>query len=121
VLIGGGVGITPIRALLDEFKDSASVDVLFRAPREEDLILREELDYIASKSHGTVRVHYMAGPRKNFPMDAPFLGALIPDIADSEIYICGPLALIETVVQAAKELGVSATRVHHEEFVYHAV
>ena len=121
VLIGGGVGITPIRALLDEFKDSASVDVLFRAPREEDLILREELDYIASKSHGTVRVHYMAGPRKKFPMDAPVLGALIPDIADAEIYICGPLALIETVVLAAKELGVSATRVHHEEFVYHAV
>jgi ferredoxin-NADP reductase len=119
-LIGGGVGITPIRALLDEFKDSASVDVIFRAPREEDLILREELDYIASNSKGAVRVHYMVGPRTKYPMDAAFLGALIPDIADAEIYICGPVALIETVVEAAKELGVPANRVQHEEFVYHA-
>lgn len=121
VMIGGGVGITPIRALLDEFKSSAKIDVIFRAPRVEDLVLKEELDYIAANSKGSIRVHYMAGPRKNYPMDAPFLKALIPDIADSDIYICGPVALIETVVDAAHELGVSPTRVHHEEFVYHAV
>ncbi len=44
VLVGGGVGITPVRALLDEFKSGVEIDVIYRASRKEDLDLQEELD-----------------------------------------------------------------------------
>jgi predicted ferric reductase len=46
VLVGGGVGITPVRALMDEFNGGAQIDVIFRASREEDLVLKAEMDYL---------------------------------------------------------------------------
>jgi predicted ferric reductase len=120
VLVGGGVGITPIRALMDEFKNGVQLDVIYRVSRKEDLVLKEELDYLEANSGGTIRVHYLVGSRKNHPMDAKALKELVPRISDSDIYICGPGPLVETVKQAAEDLGVPKNRFHDEAFAFHA-
>jgi predicted ferric reductase len=120
VLVGGGVGITPVRALLDEFKNGVEIDLLYRASREEDLVLRDELDYLAAHSGGTIRVHYLVGSRREFPMDAKSLKKLVPRISDSDIYICGPGPLVETVKEAAEDLGVPKNRFHEEAFAFHS-
>ena len=119
VLIGGGIGVTPVRALLDEFKTSVQIDFIYRASREEDLALKGELDQIAAESGGSTRVHYMVGSRREHPMDAAHLLSVVPRVRDSDIYICGPKPLVAAVVQAAHDLGMSADRVHHEEFEFH--
>ena len=120
VLIGGGVGITPIRALMEEFRAGVQLDVIFRASKVEDLVLREEMDYLAAKSEGSIRIHYLVGSRKNHPMDAKSLKELVPRFADSDIYICGPAPLVEAVRAAAKELGVPKNRFHDEAFAFHS-
>ncbi len=120
VLIGGGVGITPVRALMDEFKDGVEMDLIYRASRQEDLVLREELDYMAYNSGGTIRVHYLVGSRKNHPMDSRSLKALVPRFADCDIYICGPGPLVEAVREAAQDLGVPKNRFHDEAFAFHS-
>ena len=120
VLIGGGVGITPIRALMEEFREGVQLDVIFRASRSEDLVLREEMDYLAAQSEGSIRVHYLVGSRKIHPMDARSLKSLVPRFADSDIYICGPGPLVETVREAAKDLGVPKNRFHDEAFAFHS-
>jgi predicted ferric reductase len=120
VLIGGGVGITPIRALMEEFRAGVQLDVIFRASKAEDLVLREEMDYLAAKSEGSIRIHYLVGSRKNHPMDAKSLKELVPRFADSDIYICGPAPLVEAVHAAAKELGVPKNRFHDEAFAFHS-
>ena len=120
VLIGGGVGITPIRALMEEFREGVQLDVIFRASRSEDLVLREEMDYLAAQSEGSIRVHYLVGSRKIHPMDARSLKSLVPRLADSDIYICGPGPLVETVREAAKDLGVPKNRFHDEAFAFHS-
>ena len=120
VLIGGGVGITPIRALMDEFRNGVQLDVIYRASSDADLVLKEELDYLVDKSNGSMRVHYLVGSRRDHPMDAKSLKALVPRIADSDIYICGPGPLVETVKQAAEDLGVPKNRFHAEAFAFHA-
>jgi ferredoxin-NADP reductase len=119
VLVGGGVGITPVRALMDEFNGGAQMDVIFRASKEEDLVLKAEMDYLANKSGGSIRVHYLVGSRKNHPMDANSLKALVPQIADSDIYICGPEPLVSAVRKAAEDLGVPKNRFHDEAFAFH--
>lgn len=119
VLVGGGVGITPIRAIIEEFKNGVQMDVIFRASKEEDLVLREELDYLAANSDGTIRVHYLVGPRKNHPMDARSLTKLVPSFADADIYICGPTPLVESVRKAAQDAGVPKDKFHDEAFGYH--
>ncbi len=119
VMVGGGVGITPIRALMDEFKNGVQMDVFYRVSRAEELILKDELDYLVAQSNGSARVHYMVGSRKQFPMNAEFIKSYAPRVADSDIYICGPEALVETVRKAAEELGVPKNRFHDEDFAFH--
>jgi predicted ferric reductase len=119
VMVGGGVGITPIRALMDEFKNGVQMDVFYRVSKAEELILKDELDYLVAQSNGSTRVHYMVGSRKQFPMDADFIKSYAPRVADSDIYICGPEALVETVRKAAEELGVPKNRFHDEDFAFH--
>jgi len=120
VLIGGGVGITPIRALMDEFKNGVQMDVIYRSSRKEDLVLKDELDYLQANSQGTIRVHYLVGSRREHPMDAKALKMLVPRIADTDIYICGPGPLVETVKAAAEDLGVPKNRFHDEAFAFHS-
>ena len=119
VLVGGGVGITPIRAIIEEFKNGVQMDVIYRASKKEDLVLREELDYLAANSDGTIRVHYLVGSRKDHPMDARSITELVPRFADSDIYICGPAPLVESVRKAAKDVGVPKDKFHDEAFGYH--
>lgn len=118
VLVGGGVGITPVRALMDEFMGGVQMDLIYRASKEEDLILRDELDYLAFNSRGSIRVHYLVGSRKNHPMDARALRQLVPQFTDSDIYVCGPEPLVNAVRKAASECGVPKNRFHDESFSY---
>jgi ferredoxin-NADP reductase len=119
VLVGGGVGITPIRAIIDELNGGVQMDVIFRASKEEDLVLREELDYLAFNSGGSIRVHYLVGSRKNHPMDARAMKRLVPQFADSDVYICGPEPLVSAVRQAFEDVGGSKNRFHDEAFAFH--
>ena len=43
VLVAGGVGVTPVRAILDDLPPDVEVDLLYRAPKAEALVLRDEL------------------------------------------------------------------------------
>ena len=119
VLVGGGVGITPLRALLEEFDVSKEIDVIFRASKAEDLVLRHELDELA-KIRGA-RVHYLVGSRNEHPMSAKYISALIPAFRDADVYVCGPTPLVEAVKEAAKTVGIPKNRFHDEAFEFHAV
>jgi predicted ferric reductase len=119
VLVAGGVGITPIRALLDELPDHVVVDVLFRAPRPDALVLRKELDAIAAQ-RANVRVRYLVGSRRDYPINARTMLYLVPDIASADLYACGPIQLVESVREAAHTLGIPPHRVHHEAFSFHS-
>jgi len=119
VLIGGGVGITPLRALLDEVDYTKEVDLLYRVHSEEELIFRKELDSVAE--HRGARIHYLVGSRKEHPMTAAYISKFVPAFADSEVYVCGPKPLVERVFRSAKDAGIPKDKVHTEEFEFHAV
>ena len=89
-LIAGGVGITPIRALLEEI--GGDVVVVHRG----EAILRDELDALAAE-RGFV-IHYGAGDR---------LLALVPDIAERDVYVCGPPEMVDATVASLRGAGVS--------------
>ena len=119
VLIAGGVGITPLRALLDDLPKKVRVDVLYRAPKPEALVLHDELDAIAKARPGT-RVRYLVGTRRDYPISAKSLVHLVSDIAGADIYTCGPAELLASVRHAADVLGIPEERVHDEAFSFHS-
>ena len=117
-LIGGGVGITPLRAIIDEIPDSTAISVLYRARSAEDLVLKEELDQLAAQRN--IQLHYLIGSRKDHPINAENIMRYAPRFADSDVYVCGLESLIQDVISAAKSVGIPKNRVHHEAFLYHA-
>jgi predicted ferric reductase len=117
VLVAGGVGVTPLRALLDDLPRDAPVDLLFRAPRAEALVLRQELEDIAA-TRPRMRLRYLVGSRRDYPLTARSLQWLVPDIATADIYTCGPQDLVVAVREAARTLGVPDERIHDEAFSF---
>jgi ferredoxin-NADP reductase len=120
LLVGGGVGITPIRAIAEEFGDTVNMDLIYRVSDESELVLKDELDYLADRSGGALKVHYMIGSRHQFPINVKTLQRIVPALADSDIYVCGPTGLVDSVVKAAIGAGVPKNRIHHEEFEFHS-
>lgn len=118
-LIAGGIGISPLRALLESLHAApGELTLLYRASRPEDLVFRDELDQLAA--HRGARVHYLVG-RRGVDVPADPLGAgtirrLVPDIADQDVYLCGPTGLMRRVEGSLDELGVPRGQVHAERF-----
>lgn len=114
LLIGGGVGITPIRALLQELPDGADVDVVLRGHTRGDLVLADEVAGHARRLGG--RVHELVGPRERVPLDPEALRRLVPDLARRDLYVCGPQGFSDAVVASARAAGIPAARIHVESF-----
>ena len=69
-LIAGGIGITPIRALLEEMPgEPGDIAVVYRALRPEDVILREELDALAARRGA--ELHYVVGDHRERELLSP--------------------------------------------------
>ena len=114
LLIGAGVGTTPIRALLQDLPDEADVELLLRASAPEEVVLRDELEREVRERGG--RTHVLVGPRERVPLDAEALRARVLDLAERDLYVCGPEGFSAAVVAAAREAGVAEERVHFETF-----
>jgi predicted ferric reductase len=115
-MIAGGIGITPIRALLEEIQ--GSVVIIYRVVREEDAHLRHELDELASKRDAVI--HYVVGdhrdPRNGLLMSESHLKSLVPDLAQRDVYLCGPTPMMQTVKASVKRIGVPARNIHTDTF-----
>jgi ferredoxin-NADP reductase len=114
--IAGGIGITPIRTLLEEMR--GDLVLLYRVVREEDLVFREELDCLA-RERG-VKLFYLVGdhrdPQAAHLLSPAHLRTLLPDIADREVYLCGPPAMMQIVEDNVLRAGVPRAHVHSERF-----
>ncbi len=120
VLVAGGVGVTPVRAILDDLPSGVEVDLLYRAPRAEALVLRHELEAIAAARGRSMRLRYLVGPRRDYPVNARTLQHLVPGIAATDVYACGPADLVAAVHEAATVLGIPEDRIHDEAFSFHS-
>ena len=86
--------------------------------------LQHELETLA-RVRGA-RVHYLFGSRRGRPgleppsppLDASTLAHLVPDIADQDVYLCGPTGFMRKVEAVLHELGVPRRHVHAERFAY---
>jgi predicted ferric reductase len=113
-LIGAGVGITPLRALLEDLPDRVHVVVIVRASAVEDLVLRGEVATLVARRGG--ELHEIVGPRDRVRFDARVLRRLVPDLAERDLYICGPDGFRDNIVDAALRLGVAEEQIHQEVF-----
>lgn len=121
LLIAGGSGITPIRALTDQLVADGydgQVDILYYVPAAKDAIFLAHLQAV-SNAHPNVRLHLVNTRDTDGKLQGHFgaahLDAIAADLAASAAYVCGPAGLIEAVEQHWKSAGQS-TRLTLERF-----
>jgi ferredoxin-NADP reductase len=116
LLIAGGIGITPVRALLEEL--DGDVVVLYRVVSSSDIVLRDELDRLAGAIWA--RVEYVIGdhrdPAARDLLSAEHLRGLVPDLAERDVYLCGPPGLVDRIVPDLRDAGVPGRQLHVERF-----
>ena len=116
VLIAGGIGITPIRALLEEM--SGDVIVLYRVMHDDDIIFRDELEQLAD-ARG-IDLRFVVGDHETDEgrdlLSPKHLREIVPDIAEREVYVCGPPAMTNAIRENVRHAHVPARFIHAERF-----
>jgi ferredoxin-NADP reductase len=91
---------------------------MHRVVREQELIFTDELAHLAASRGATV--HRLVGDHRD-PAGADLLGAaalerLVPDIADRDVFVCGPPPMMAHVASSLRALGVPRAQIHSERF-----
>ncbi|MFC8244490.1 ferredoxin reductase family protein [Streptomyces chartreusis] len=115
LLIAGGVGITPVRALLEEHT-AGDVVVLYRVRSADDAVLIDEVRELVAARGG--RLHLLTGQTGagTQPFEPHNLHALVSDITERDVYVCGPTAMTSAVLRGLRKLKVPNRQVHAERF-----
>jgi ferredoxin-NADP reductase/DMSO/TMAO reductase YedYZ heme-binding membrane subunit len=114
--LAAGVGITPIRAMLEDLPDGTEVTVVHRVSTPDEAVLREELTALSAERGW--HLQYVVGPRTLHPMNTHVLRGLAPWIASSDVYVCGPEDFTRAAIDSALTLGTPRDRIHHESFAF---
>ncbi|MED7825477.1 ferredoxin reductase family protein [Streptomyces chiangmaiensis] len=117
LLVAGGVGITPMRALFETLPGAAGdLTLLYRANSTQDLALWDELAQIAEE-RGARLMYAVNSPDGERPdISAETLRRKLPDIDRHDVFMCGPPGFAQHVYEALRGAGVPARRIHHESF-----
>jgi predicted ferric reductase len=114
LLIAEGSGIAPIRALLEELPSGAAV--IYRARSEQELVFREELEWLA-RDRGA-QVWYVLGrpddPEPKQVFTPRGMRHLVPDVRRRDVYLCGPEGLVSTSVKTLRRMRVPRRQIHLE-------
>ena len=120
LLIAGGVGIAPVRAVGEVLtEENRDLVLLYANRREKDIIFRRELDEIDHKPNFQIH-HVVAGDpdwrgEKGF-IDEEKINRLVPDVSSRDIYLCGPKPMMEAMVRVLVKLAVPESRIYYEKF-----
>ncbi|MEP6852217.1 MAG: ferredoxin reductase family protein [bacterium] len=125
LLIGAGVGITPLRALAEELpQEPGDVVVIHRIRDDGEVLFAGEFQALARARQ--LRMLWLSGPRpQGRPSWAPasyggdgtaVLRSLVPDVAQRDVYVCGPAEWMAAALDAARAAGVPQRHLHAERF-----
>lgn len=125
-LIGGGVGITPVYAMvlsMEHRGDVRPVVLFYGANSEDDLIFDAEFTALEARMETLKVVRVLARPSDAWAGERGFINADIlkrhlpdPLYRHFQYFICGPNPLMDAMEVALPSIGIPADRVHTERF-----
>lgn len=109
LFIAGGIGITPIRAMIEILaREQADMLLLYGNRTEQDIAFKDELSKLIPNTQNII------GDR----IDEAKIKQLVPDLVSRDVYLCGPPAMMDSIINILKRLGVKSSYLHYEKFAY---
>src|SRR6266446_4222901 len=129
-MVAGGIGITPIRALIESLAAAGrDIVLLYSVKTANDLVFASELRALTAHCHFILSRHaententesIKAGEtnvgHERGRIDLGMLARLVPDVRDREVFICGPQPMMKAVAAALGALHVQESSIHYEQF-----
>lgn len=122
VFVAGGIGITPFLSQLRELRatpEPRRVRLIWGNKTREDIAFTDELEAAQRELPDFALVHVLSNESwegESGFIDEGLLRRYVPDFATPEFFVCGPPAMMTTVIPALRGLGVDADRIHFERF-----
>jgi ferredoxin-NADP reductase len=125
LLIAGGSGIVPLRAMLrhrEAVGSDVPVRLLYSSRSLDEVIYRTELEHAAAAQDADVRFTLTRSRPEGWRgYDRRIDRALLADVAwpvadDPLVYVCGPTGFVETAAGSLVDLGYDAGRIRTERF-----
>ena len=121
VLVAAGIGVTPVRSLLESasFRPGEAIVLLRTRTADEGWLLDEVRQLCHARGATLITIPGRRGTgwlSEAAEQQGLSLAAFVPAIADSDVYVCGPLGWSEAVVAEARSAGLRPEQVHHERF-----
>ena len=123
-IVAAGIGVTAVLALLEGSRlEPGEATVLLRASDPAETYLWEEMSALASdrgasffttvgpRGHGDAAWMAAADQRRGVTLTSVF-----PDLASSDLYVCGPQRWMDIIVDEAKAAGLPPHQIHAERF-----
>jgi ferredoxin-NADP reductase len=124
VLLAGGVGITPLMAMLRhavEAEPARPVTLFYSVRKVEDIAFHDELTLLARR-HDHVRIFFAVsegdpGPG-HFPgvISESLITTMVPDVTHAVCMICGPQPMMNAMTATLASLGVPKGQIRFEIF-----
>jgi predicted ferric reductase len=123
-VVAAGIGITPIRALLEHSRLApGEATILLRGTSEAETYLLDELTVFAEQRQATLYTSLGRRGRgsrswlsERDGQRGVSLRSIFPDLLRSDVYVCGPGVWAEQVVAEARAVGVPLHQIHFERF-----
>lgn len=111
LFVSGGIGVTPLYAMLEAVKPGRKVAFVQTARKEKLAVFKDEIQNKLNELSGSYFVKYSETEGYITKED---LAKFIEE--NTEVYICGPEKFMVSVISFARELGVPEERIHFEFF-----
>ena len=117
LFIVGGIGVAPVKAMLERLDRRHQPIVLYRAHRHDDLVYADELRVMARQLGGELMalVGSTASLAVKDPLSSTVLRKAIPDLTERVAVLCGPERLLWAGRAGLREAGVAAEDIHFEQ------
>lgn len=117
LFLGGGIGITPIRSMMEDASVRENSVLIYGARKLNDAALLDELTNFSTRTHVVLsdeKIEGFDGGR----IDLEKIKKYAPDFRDRDIYICGPTGMMDSIIALLKLENIPRSQIHFEKFSY---
>ncbi|MEO7617255.1 MAG: hypothetical protein ABIS59_00260, partial [Candidatus Saccharibacteria bacterium] len=115
LMIAGGIGITPMRALIEAAPKGQDITILYACNNPEEAPLLNELKHLKSLAKLKIVPIFSNTDGRLTP---EVIQKYVPDVSTREVYLCGPDPMVKGLTSYLKSINIADENIHTERFSY---